>query len=141
MRACAHFFAVIIFSALTPVAIAQLPDEPRIREVITRQLEAMNRGDDAAAFAIASPAIQTMFQNAPTFMRMVQMGYPQVYRSRSHRFLKLDTSDGRLSRRTPSRLAHEPHLRRSTWRETLPRWALDPPRRAHDRAALESPAA
>jgi Domain of unknown function (DUF4864) len=92
-------FVIILLSAWAPMAGAQTPDEPRIREVITRQLDAMNRGDDAAAFAIASPAIQTLFQDAPTFMRMVQQGYPQVYRSRGHRFLKLDTSDGRLIQR------------------------------------------
>lgn len=92
-------FAIILLSAWAPVAVAQTLDESRIREAITRQLDAMNRADDAAAFAIASPAIQTMFQDAPTFMRMVQLGYPQVYHSRGHRFLKLDTSDGRLIQR------------------------------------------
>jgi hypothetical protein len=92
-------FAIILLWAWAPIAVAQALDEARLREVITRQLDAMNRGDDAAAFAIASPAIQTLFQDAPTFMRMVQLGYPQVYRSRSHRFLKLDTSDGRLIQR------------------------------------------
>ncbi len=99
MRAYPHFLTVVMLLAWAPIAVAQHPDEARIREVITRQLDAMNRGDHAAAFAIASPAIQTMFQDAPTFMRMVQLGYPQVYRSRNHRFLKLDTSDGRLIQR------------------------------------------
>jgi Domain of unknown function (DUF4864) len=78
---------------------AQAPDEAKIPEVITRQLDAMHRDDAAAAFAIASPAIQSIFQDAPTFMRMVQLGFPQLYRSRNHRFLKLDTSDGRLIER------------------------------------------
>lgn len=80
-------------------SLAQAVDEGAIRAVISRQLEAMNRGDGAAAFAFASPMIQAMFGDAPTFMRMVERGYPQVYRSRSHRFLKLDTSDGRLVQR------------------------------------------
>ena len=67
--------------------------------MIARQLDAMNRGDHAAAFAIASPTIQTMFGDAPNFMRMVELGYPQVFRSRSHRFLRLDTTDGQLIQR------------------------------------------
>jgi hypothetical protein len=32
-------------------------------------------------------------------MRMVELGYPQVYRSRGHRFLQLDASQGRLIQR------------------------------------------
>lgn len=99
MRGCAYLFGLVVLLAWAPVARAQAPDESEIREVITRQLDALKRGDEAAAFAIASPAIQTMFQDAPTFMRMVQLGYPQVYRSRSHRFLKLDSLDGRLIQR------------------------------------------
>jgi hypothetical protein len=99
MQARGFLSAIILLSVWVSIAAAQTPDEPRIRDVIARQLDAMNRGDDAAAFAIASPAIQTLFQDAPTFMRMVQLGYPQMYRSRSHRFLKLDTSDGRLIQR------------------------------------------
>jgi hypothetical protein len=85
--------------AWVPPAGAQAPDEAKIPEVITRQLDAMHRDDAAAAFAIASPAIQSIFQDAPTCMRMVQLGFPQLYRSRNHRFLKLDTSDGRLIER------------------------------------------
>jgi hypothetical protein len=32
-------------------------------------------------------------------MAMVEKSYPQVYRSRGHRFLKLDSVDGRLIQR------------------------------------------
>ena len=80
-------------------ASAQSPDEVAMRAAITRQLDALNRSDQDQAFAIASPMIQRMFQDAPTFMRMVQTGYPQIFRSRTHRFLKLDTNDGRLIQR------------------------------------------
>jgi Domain of unknown function (DUF4864) len=99
MPGYAYLLAVIMLLAWVPPAGAQGPDEPKMREAITRQLDAMHRDDAAAAFAIASPAIQSIFQDAPTFMRMVQLGFPQLYRSRNHRFLKLDTSDGRLIER------------------------------------------
>jgi hypothetical protein len=99
MPGYAYLLAVIMLLAWVPPAGSQGPDEAKMREVITRQLDAMHRDDAAAAFAIASPAIQSIFQDAPTFMRMVQLGFPQLYRSRNHRFLKLDTSDGRLIER------------------------------------------
>jgi hypothetical protein len=85
--------------ACAPAVLAEAPNETGIRAAITAQLEAMNRGDAAAAFAIASPAIQKHFGDAPTFMAMVEKSYPQIYRSRGHRFLKLDTIDGRLIQR------------------------------------------
>ena len=80
-------------------APAQAPGETGIRDVITRQLEALDKGDGVAAFAIASPTIQQMFRDAPTFMSMVERGYPQVLHSRAHRFLNLTTDDGRLIQR------------------------------------------
>lgn len=100
MRIHRRLFGLLLLLAWAPAALAQLPDEARIRDTITRQLNAMNRGDEAAAFAIASPMIQGMFLDAPTFMRMVQQGFPQVYRSRGHQYLKLvSTDDGRLVQR------------------------------------------
>ncbi len=76
-------------------APAQTPQETAIRDVITRQLEALRRGDAHAAFAVASPAIQSLFGSPAKFMSMVEQGYPQIYRSRSHRFLKLETIEGK----------------------------------------------
>lgn len=99
LKQFARFLGIILLLGWAPAVLAQSPQEAAIRGVITRQLDAMNRGDQAAAFAIASPAIQAMFGDAPNFMRMVQQGYPQVFRSRSHRFLKLGTTDGRLIQR------------------------------------------
>jgi hypothetical protein len=80
-------------------AAAQPPSEQAIRDVITSQLKAMDRDDHDAAFAIASPAIQQLFGDAPTFMGMVARGYPQVHHSRGHRFLKLEVIDDRLIQR------------------------------------------
>src|SRR4029453_467833 len=100
MRKSAETLAAIVLLVTAPTtAVAQSPQETAIRGVIARQLEAMNRGDGVAAFALASPAIQSIFGDAANFMRMVERGYPQVYRSRSHRFLKLDSTQGRLIQR------------------------------------------
>jgi Domain of unknown function (DUF4864) len=99
LRATLRILGLSLLLACANLALAQAPDESGIREVISRQLEAMNRDDGSAAFGFASPMIQSMFGDAPAFMRMVQQGYPQVYHSRGHRFLKLDTSDGRLVQR------------------------------------------
>jgi hypothetical protein len=99
MRKCAVTLAAMVWLAIASAAIAQSLQETAIRGVISRQLEAMNRGDGVAAFALASPAIQSLFGDATNFMRMVERGYPQVYRSRNHRFLKLDSLEGRLVQR------------------------------------------
>jgi hypothetical protein len=96
MRNAARLLALLVVLAWMPPALAQAPNEPAIRDVIARQLDAMNRGDHVAAFGFASPTIQSMFGDAANFMRMVELGYPQVFRSRSHRFLELDTSGGRI---------------------------------------------
>jgi len=99
MRKSLEILAAIVLLAIASTAIAQSPQETAIRGVIARQLEAMNRGDGVTAFALASPAIQSIFGDAVNFMRMVERAYPHVYRSRSHRFLKLDSSQGRLTQR------------------------------------------
>ena len=90
---------LLAFVLLLAPAAAQSPGETAIRGVITRQLDAMNAGDYAAAFAIASPTIQELFRDVPTFQGMVERGYPQVAHSRSHRFLGLATDAGRLVQR------------------------------------------
>ena len=99
MRKSIETLAAILLLASAATAIAQSPQETAIRGVIASQLQAMQRGDGMAAFALASPAIQWLFGDAANFMRMVEVGYPQVYRSRGHRFLQLDASQGRLIQR------------------------------------------
>ena len=101
MKLIARIIGVILLAsvAVTGAVAQQSPSETAIRDVITRQLDALNRGDQTAAFAIASPTIQQMFQNPPAFMAMVERGYPQVAHSRSHRFLNLTSDDGRLIQR------------------------------------------
>ena len=79
---------------MSSAVFAQSAIDTAIRDVIGGQLEAMNRGDGVAAFAFASPGIQAIFGDAQAFMRMVERGYPQIYRSRQHRFLQLDSTGG-----------------------------------------------
>lgn len=62
-----------------------------IRSVIERQLEAFQKDDALAAFALASPGIKEQFQTAENFMQMVSMSYPAVYRPRSVFFEKITT--------------------------------------------------
>ena len=91
---------LLLLTAAAPGATAQQSlSESGIRDVITRQLDALNKGDGLAAFAIASPTIQQLFKDPPTFMSMVERGYPQVRHARSHRFLNLTSDDGRLIQR------------------------------------------
>ncbi len=99
MPAFARVLGVIVLLAWAPGSLTQSATETSIREVVTRQLDAMKRGDAAAGFAVASPAIQTMFGDAANFMSMVEKGYPQIYRSRGHRFLKLGEIEGKLIQR------------------------------------------
>lgn len=99
MRKSGSIVLAALVLAWLAAAFAQTAPELAIREVITRQLDAMNRDDHAAAFAIASPSIQQMFGDAPTFMGMVARGYPQVHHSRGHRFLKLEAIAGALIQR------------------------------------------
>ena len=70
------------------------PDEPAIRDVITRQLEAIRRDDAPGAFSFATPAIQTMFGSPAHFLEMVRRGYQPVYRPRSVDFAALGVEDG-----------------------------------------------
>jgi hypothetical protein len=71
-------------------------DSAAIRAIISHQLAAFMRDDGSAAFSDASPAIQGMFGDADTFMRMVRTGYRPVYRSSGVEFRGLGVVGGRL---------------------------------------------
>lgn len=66
-----------------------------IRSVIGAQLQAFQRDDGATAFSYASPTIKQKFGTVDDFMRMVQVGYPVVYRPREVAFLEALVKDGR----------------------------------------------
>ena len=75
------------------------PDREAIESVIGRQLEAFRRDDGAAAFAFASPTIQSMFGTPEAFMAMVRRSYRPVYRPLEVRFEALVVHDGEYIQR------------------------------------------
>lgn len=71
-------------------------EQQAIRKVIQSQIEAFQRDDAQAAFALASPGIQARFGTAENFLAVVRDGYEPVYRPRFYRFLELERADGRV---------------------------------------------
>lgn len=73
---------LVLALILPPPALAQTGEvEGReIRAVILDQLDAFQAGDMARAFAHASPSIQAKFGDPANFRRMVETGYPMVWR-------------------------------------------------------------
>jgi hypothetical protein len=67
--------------------------------VIRAQEQAFGRGDAAAAYSHAAPAIQRIFPEADIFMKMVQQAYPPVYRHRSFEFGEARTAGGQIAQR------------------------------------------
>jgi hypothetical protein len=74
-------------------------DAAAIRAVIEAQIAAFRADDGAAAFAFASPEIQSLFGDAERFMAMVRDGYQPVYRPRSVEFRDLILEQGRPTQR------------------------------------------
>jgi hypothetical protein len=64
-------------------------DAAAIHAVIERQLAAFQRDDAAAAFAFASPEIQSRFGTPAAFIEMVRRAYQPVYRPRERDFRAL----------------------------------------------------
>ncbi|MEX0852026.1 MAG: DUF4864 domain-containing protein [Bauldia sp.] len=58
-------------------------DRAAIEALIDGQIAAFRRDDGAAAYAMAAPAIQTIFPTVEQFMSMVRSGYSPVYRPQS----------------------------------------------------------
>lgn len=84
----------VLIAALLAVIVAARPvpaDEPAasIQAVIERQLDAFQRGDLDEAFGYASPGIQAQFDTPAQFGRMVETGYPMVWRPARHQMLDL----------------------------------------------------
>ena len=77
-------------------ARAALPEADRaaIQATIEAQIDAFRRDDDAAAFALASPMIQGMFETQDRFMAMVRALYPPVHRPRLVDFGEIFEVDG-----------------------------------------------
>ena len=67
--------------------------------VIRSQEQAFGRGDFAAAWSYAAPAIQGVFPDTETFTAMVQKSYAPVWRHKSFEFGEARTADGRIAQR------------------------------------------
>ena len=82
--ACATFFSVAAFAFSES-------DRAESRAVIERQIDAFRRDDGAAAFAFASPELQTLFQNPD------RNGYQPVYRPKAYSFSGVTESEAGLT--------------------------------------------
>lgn len=72
---------VLATTLSTPAQQEEFPD------IIGSQIEAFRADDFATAFTFAAPGIQGMFRNPDNFGRMVQQGYPMVWRPGSVEYL------------------------------------------------------
>ena len=68
-------------------------DAAAIQQVIQGQMNAFKADDWNAAFAFASPGIQTKFENAQVFSQLVTQAYQPVYRPRDVEFRELKASE------------------------------------------------
>ncbi len=57
--------------------------------MVTRQVKAFRRQAGYAAFALASPAVQSKFRGAREFLKMVETSYPEIPASKTASFLGL----------------------------------------------------
>lgn len=69
-------------------------DRTAIQDVITRQIDAFRHDDAQAAFAFASPGIQTQSGTPDRFLDMVRRAYPAVHRPRAMEFTGLRLGEG-----------------------------------------------
>ncbi|MDH3667493.1 MAG: DUF4864 domain-containing protein [Paracoccaceae bacterium] len=85
---------IATFAALLTVLPVQA-EEPAdtIQGVIVSQLDAFGDNDLNAAFAHASPMIQSKFQTPEIFGRMVREGYPMIWRPSSFEMRELQETD------------------------------------------------
>ena len=90
---------LLVGLVLSLAAPARAADVVAAQNVIRAQEQAFARGDAAAAYAQAAPAIQQIFPDAEIFMQMVQQGYAPVYRHQSFEFGEAKVADGYVAQR------------------------------------------
>ncbi|NKB54732.1 MAG: DUF4864 domain-containing protein [Alphaproteobacteria bacterium] len=93
------FAALLVFLLSSLPVVAEDARRAGILSVIGAQLDAFQRDDAAAAFAIASPDIQAMFGSPENFLCMVAASYAPVYRPRAVTYLDLVERDQQLVQR------------------------------------------
>jgi hypothetical protein len=96
MRTLLGLLVALAVSLPEAVVAQHTSRETAIQATISAQIEAFRRDDAGAAFAYASPMIQGLFGTPASFMDMVRIGYPQVYRPETVRFGALKEIEGGL---------------------------------------------
>jgi hypothetical protein len=92
--------AALLLLALLWMAPAFAADDvAAAQDVIRSQEQAFSRGDAAAAYSYAAPAIQKLFPRADIFLYMVQNSYAPVYRHRSFEFGEARTEGSWVAQR------------------------------------------
>ena len=69
-----------------PARAEDKPDEPAFEKVIAAQIDAIGRGDAAAAHSFASPGIQQKFPDPNQFLGMVKQSYGALVKPKSTHF-------------------------------------------------------
>jgi hypothetical protein len=81
-----RFVALLLLVLFSFAAPARADDVANAQSVIRAQEQAFVRGDAAAAYSYASPAIKKLFPQADIFLSMVQNSYAPVWRHKSFEF-------------------------------------------------------
>jgi hypothetical protein len=84
----ARFFVLvpILFSLLTSGMASAQDAINAAQAVIANQIKALMHGDADAAYALASPAIQSLYPDKRLFLTMVQKEYEPVYQAGTYAF-------------------------------------------------------
>jgi hypothetical protein len=90
--------ALCLAVGLTAPAQAQ-SDPSDVESVIRSQIDAFLQDDFETAFTFASPGIKRLFGTPENFGRMVQQGYPMVWRPAEVTFLGRETAGGTVLQR------------------------------------------
>ena len=91
MRIFAILWLILMLSS--PLAAGEKED---VQAIINGQIEAFQKDDFVAAFTYASPSIRSMFGTPENFGKMVQRGYPMVWRPKEVRFLDFESTPAGL---------------------------------------------
>lgn len=86
------------FTAISPLS-AQVARDPAIESTIQNQFDAFVKNDVTTAFSFASPNIKGLFGSPENFGRMVENGYPMVWRPSNVTYLELREVAGQLWQR------------------------------------------
>jgi len=91
---------VLVMAFLIGLGSPALADDVSAAQgVIRAQEQAFGRGDAAAAYSHAAPAIKQIFPEPDIFLQMVQQAYPPVYRHRSFEFGEARAAGGQIAQR------------------------------------------